>query len=131
MKKLSSKLRSVLRAAFGLFSLTSVAFVMQACYGSPQDVGLAVRFSGEVTDRVTNKPIPGIRVSTDFGAYAVSDSSGYVTMFLPEDELLDSVRIYCDDIDGEANGHYRQLSKSFAYDELGGVVSLAMDRVQQ
>lgn len=131
MKTLSRKLRSMLRAAFGLFSLTSVAFVMQACYGSPQDVGLSVRLHGTVVDRETQEPIKGIKVSTPFEAYSYSDSLGNVSLFIPEEELLDSLRISCEDVDSTDGGYYNRLDTLLSYQEIeGGHVSFVMDKAK-
>lgn len=52
-------LRGLLKAS----ALTTVMFIMQACYGSPYDHGLfEIPVSGIVMDKATGEPLQGIRV---------------------------------------------------------------------
>lgn len=60
-------LRSLLKAS----ALTTVMFVMQACYGSPKNFDMVeIRISGHVTDKVNGQPLQGIRLD-------VYDAEGY------------------------------------------------------
>ena len=43
-------------------SLTSMLFIFQACYGSPQDMDPDVHISGIVLSDTTENPIPNIKV---------------------------------------------------------------------
>jgi hypothetical protein len=100
---------------FGFFSVTSVAFVMQACYGTPPDMGLKILFQGKVVDKNTQLPLKRIKVLTEFGSYDYSNDEGYVRIFIPETEVLDSVRIVCEDIDYMDNGSYARLDTLIPY----------------
>jgi len=63
MKKVELKYRKWLRTIFGCISLTTVAFVFQACYGTYQDYpsnDLVIR--GKVTDTL-DTPLRDIKVS--------------------------------------------------------------------
>ena len=76
MKKLELKWRKLLRALFGCVSLTAVAFVFQACYGTREDCSYDVRFIGTVKSKSTNLPIKGIKVVIDNYYYYASRNYG-------------------------------------------------------
>jgi putative lipoprotein (rSAM/lipoprotein system) len=108
-----NKKRNFLRNVFKGLSATSFAFVFQACYGTPQDLGYDVHITGTVTSKQTNEPIPGIKVSVDdqppceltdengqFSLYALQDSAYRVRFedadtlqngaFLPKDTIVEA-----------------------------------------
>lgn len=85
-------------------SLTSVMFVFQACYGTPQDFGYDVYLSGIVTSAVTGKPIKGIKVSLGVTSqYELTDSLGTFNMYVPR---LDSYKIVFEDVDSISQGSF-------------------------
>jgi len=85
-------------------SLTSVMFVFQACYGTPQDFGYDVCLSGIVTSSVTGKPIKGIKVSLgDTSQYELTDSVGTFNMYVPR---LNSYKIIFEDVDSTNEGNF-------------------------
>ena len=47
------------RKIIGGLCLTSVAFVFQACYGTPQDFGNDLLIEGQVTSKISGLPIKG------------------------------------------------------------------------
>lgn len=57
--------------------LTSVAFVFQACYGTPQDLGYDLLIEGKVISKNTGLPVKGIKISVADGPqYVNSDNEG-------------------------------------------------------
>jgi hypothetical protein len=117
MKKIELKSRQLLRAIFGSFSVTAMAFIFQACYGMAPDKINDVRFSGTVKSKGTKQPVKGIKVAVndehnfgftdekgafDFYAYVPyrsygKDSTRYAA---------DSVTVRFLDVDGAENGHF-------------------------
>ena len=63
-------------------AFTSVMFIMQACYGTPnnrgeENYGYEIKMSGIVKDSASAQPLSGINVSTDISdKVAVSDENG-------------------------------------------------------
>jgi len=118
MKKLELKSRKLLRTIFGSISLTAMAFVFQACYGTKEDFYYDIKVTGTVRSKSTDVPIKGIKVvvnsernfgitdeNGNFDFYAsVSNSHEYYNdsvRFAP-----DSVRVHFLDIDGDENGSF-------------------------
>ena len=72
-------LRGLMKAS----ALTTVMFIMQACYGVPSIDQCEFVLSGYVTDKVTGQPLEGIRLSsrnldTNYDYItAQTDSTGY------------------------------------------------------
>ncbi len=92
------------RKIIGSLSLTSVAFVFQACYGSPQDFGLDVHLNGTVTSEKTGLPIKGIKVSVNEGyQYVETNEEGKYSFYVP---LSDSLKVSFEDVDSLINGLY-------------------------
>ena len=83
--KIYKWLRGLMKAS----ALTTVMFIMQACYGTPRDIedSIEIRISGYVTDKANGQPLQGIRLHVfhadgwfgghDFGN---SDENGYFEM---------------------------------------------------
>ena len=108
MKKIEIRSRKVLRAIFGGFSLTAIAFIFQACYGPAPDMSCDVKLTGTVMSRTTNKPIEGIKITVnDDLNYGITDKDGkfnfYANVYTDEDYRLDSVRVHFREIDGIEN----------------------------
>ena len=84
--------------------LTSVAFVFQACYGTPQDLGFDILLEGKVVSRTTGLPIKGIKVSiTDGPQYVYSDNEGNFGFYA---EYRENLPLTFEDIDGTENKHF-------------------------
>ena len=72
-------LRGLMKAS----ALTTVMFIMQACYGAPSTYQCEFILSGYVTDKVTGEPLEGISLGArdHFSTYdyitAETDSNGY------------------------------------------------------
>ena len=83
--KIYKWLRGLMKAS----ALTTVMFIMQACYGTPRDLDdiVEINLCGYVTDKVTGQPLQGIHLHVyhadgwsgchDFGN---SDENGYFEM---------------------------------------------------
>lgn len=54
--------KSLIQKIIGLFSLTALVFVFEACYGTPQDFGEDVEISGMVKSAKTGEAVQGIKV---------------------------------------------------------------------
>ena len=80
--KIYKWLRGLMKAS----ALTTVMFIMQACYGTPKDLDdiVEIHLCGYVTDKVSGEPLKGIRMHSfhtdgwsgdhDFG---YTDENGY------------------------------------------------------
>lgn len=77
--KIYKWLRGLMKAS----ALTTVMFIMQACYGVPSTDLCEFTLSGYITDKVTGQPLEGIKLSsrnldTNYDYItAETDSNGY------------------------------------------------------
>jgi putative lipoprotein (rSAM/lipoprotein system) len=105
--KLTDKKRKILRKIYGALSLTSALFIFQACYGTPEDMGIDVQIQGSVKSAKTNQPIPGIKVSIgNHLQYDTTDNTGKFNIYTTRDTIY---KVKFEDIDSEKNGAF--LSK--------------------
>lgn len=75
-------------------SLTTIAFIFQACYGPRRDYGNDILIEGKITD-IEGKPIEGVKVSNDGTfQYERSDSNGTFRMYTP---IMDEYKIKIED----------------------------------
>ena len=96
--------RKLFRAVFGVFSLSGIMFVFQACYGTPQDFGMDVTIKGKVISAVTKAPIPGIKVQVNpAGQYVQSNQDGDFSIYC---ERVPEYNLVISDMDGTQNGKY-------------------------
>lgn len=96
--------RNWIRKIVGGLSLTSVLFVFQACYGTPQDFGLDLFVEGQVKSGSTGLPIPGILVSVGHsGQCEWTDEEGKFSLYT---EKMEKITLHFQDIDSIQNGHY-------------------------
>ncbi|MDR0723110.1 MAG: hypothetical protein LBF75_10050 [Treponema sp.] len=104
MKKTKEIYRKILRKIYTGLGLTTVALVFQACYGTPQTIGLDILIRGVVKSKTTKAPIKGIKVSVNgMYQYELTDSFGKFQLYVPQEEFC-TIRL--DDIDGTENGAY-------------------------
>ena len=88
----------------GGLCLSSVAFVFQACYGTPQDFGEDLFVQGKVTDKTTGLPIKGIKVSVvDRMQYLYTNEDGDFSFYTMR---ADSTVVRFEDVDSIENGSY-------------------------
>ena len=89
------------RKIIGGLCLTSVAFVFQACYGTPQDFGNDLLIEGQVKSKTSGLPIKGIKVSiADKIQYTNTDENGKFSFYI---ERLQYAKIQFTDIDSTQN----------------------------
>jgi len=89
------------RKIIGGLCLTSIAFVFQACYGTPQDIGQDLLIEGKVTSKTTGLPIKGIKVSFDQRVqYANTDENGKFSLYM---DKLQHAKIKFTDVDSTQN----------------------------
>jgi hypothetical protein len=89
------------RKIIGGLCLTSIAFVFQACYGTPQDFGDDLLIEGQVKSKTSGLPIKGIKVSiADKIQYTNTDENGKFSFYI---ERLQYAKIQFTDIDSTQN----------------------------
>ena len=96
--------RNWVRKIIGGLSFTSVLFVFQACYGTPQDFGFDLLIEGQVKSQTSGLPIKGIKVSVaDNMQYEITNENGQFSFYT---EMLDGLTLQFQDIDSIQNGLY-------------------------
>ena len=96
--------RKFLRKILGGLSLTTAAFIFQACYGPMQDFGLDVLISGIVKSAKTGIPVKGIRISVASNPqYSLSAADGSFTFYTAN---APECKLQFEDVDGELNGKF-------------------------
>jgi len=115
MKILEKKVRKVLQYFFKVTCFTSIAFVFQACYGTPEDMGINTHIKGVVTDK-NKQPVKGIKVS-DLKSYnyELTDSDGKFSIYSTKNSIKTVIRF--EDIDDDENGHYRTIDVELDLDD--------------
>ncbi|MCK5821981.1 MAG: hypothetical protein KAH17_08840 [Bacteroidales bacterium] len=106
--------KRIIKSIFGLFSLSTMLFVFQACYGTPQDFGQDILLEGKVISEGSENSIQNIEIRLqNLPQYTSSDSEGNFSMFCPrQDQYTFNFR----DIDGEDNGSYTNLDSVIKLD---------------
>ncbi|MDR0720544.1 MAG: radical SAM-associated putative lipoprotein [Treponema sp.] len=110
--------RKILRKIYTGLGLTAVALVFQACYGTPQTMGLDVLIRGVVKSKKTEEPIEGIKVSVkDMDQAELTNSAGKFQIYVPQEEFY---TIQFEDIDGAENGSYSstEIHVDFSNDKI-------------
>lgn len=93
------------RKIYGGLCLTSIAFVFQACYGTPQDFGNDLLLTGQVNSKKTGLPIKGIKVSVVDGTqYVPTDDAGKFSFYIGK---TGSIRLKFEDTDADLNGSFQ------------------------
>ena len=96
--------RNWARGMIGGFSFASALFIFQACYGTPQDLGMDLLVQGTVKSKVTGLPIQGIKVSTADGEqYVFTDKTGNFDFYTP---YADQISLWFRDVDEAENGSF-------------------------
>jgi hypothetical protein len=92
------------RKIIGGLCLTSIAFVFQACYGTPQDFGNDLLIEGQVKSKTSGLPIKGIKVSVaESVQYANTDENGKFSFYIGK---LQNANIKFTDIDSTQNSWF-------------------------
>lgn len=104
IKEFTDKRRKILRKVYGALSLSSALFVFQACYGTPQDMGMDVSIQGLVKSKTTNQPISGIKVTIgNLPQYEITDNEGKFKIYASRDSVY---KVRFEDIDSTKNGAF-------------------------
>ena len=92
------------RKIIGGLCLTSIAFVFQACYGTPQDIGQDLLIEGQVKSKTSGLPIKGIKVSFDARVqYANTDENGKFSLYI---DKIQHPKIKFADVDSTENSWF-------------------------
>lgn len=95
---------SWIRKILAGLSFTSVLFVFQACYGTPQDFGLDLLVEGQVKAENTGLPLPNIKVSVKNNSqYAYTNQNGEFSFYT---ERIEGIELNFADSDSLQNGLY-------------------------
>ena len=98
----------------GGLCLSSVAFVFQACYGTPQDFEQDLQIEGTVVDKSTGSPILGIKVQLGGTLqYTYTDSLGRFYMYQYNNHS--DIVLQFSDVDSLENGHFIPLDTTIQY----------------
>jgi hypothetical protein len=93
----TEKKRRVMRKIYGGLSLTTLLFIFQACYGSPEDLSDDVVIRGIVISGKTEQPIPRIKVTIDNQPqFRMTDNNGKFQIYA---SLSSEYKIKFEDID--------------------------------
>lgn len=93
-----------IRKLVGGLSLTTAAFIFQACYGPPQDFGDDIFIEGLVKSKNTGQPIKGIKVSVkDNPQYQFTGEDGSFSFYTG---IADNCTIRFQDTDADQNGSF-------------------------
>lgn len=112
-----------IRKIIGGISVTSALFVFQACYGTPQDLGLDVFVRGVVKSKPDGTPINGIKVSdVNQQQYDYTNENGEFLFYLSK---ADSILLRFADIDSTRNNSY--LSKDTLLTGIEGEIYLEIE----
>lgn len=97
--------RNFIRKILGGLSLTSALFIFQACYGTPQDMGLDILVEGKVKSKTSGLPIKGIKVSDVInGQYDLTDNDGLFSFYTEKHE---NMKFRFEDVDNMENGSFQ------------------------
>ncbi|HOO84145.1 MAG TPA: hypothetical protein PLS94_06265 [Prolixibacteraceae bacterium] len=95
---------SWIRKILAGLSFTSVLFVFQACYGTPQDFGLDLLIEGQVKAENTGLPLQNIKVSVSNNSqYAYTNQNGEFSFYT---ERTENIALTFADTDSLQNGLY-------------------------
>lgn len=103
-KKASRVRTQIARYFLGFFSLTGMMFIFQACYGTPQDMGLDVLIEGQVVSTPDEQAIGQVEVwIKNLDQYTSTDESGHFSLYC---ERKEQYTLSFRDTDGPENGSF-------------------------
>ena len=99
--------RRILRSIFAALSGSAVAFIFQACYGTPRDLVRDLQITGTVLSASTGQPLGGITVEAKgISTTTITDADGFYTLYVP---LMDEYRMdFHESATGET-AHFKEL----------------------
>ncbi len=106
--------RYFFKQALGLFSVTALLFVFEACYGTPQAYEDDIEISGTVKSSLTGEPIKGISILLENeGRYISTDENGeFIIYAFPSNVYI----ITAEDLDGTENGLFKTKRTTLSHD---------------
>jgi len=103
------------RKIIGGLCLTSIAFVFQACYGTPQDFGNDLLIEGQVKSKTTGLPVKGIKVSVAAREqYTNTDENGKFSFYV---DKLKIAKMKFSDVDSTQNIWFSNKDTLITIDE--------------
>ena len=128
MKRIHNQLnlskKRLVKSVFGLFSLSTMLFVFQACYGTPQDFGQDFLLEGTVLSEHDQEAIEGIEVSfVNLPQYTSTDAEGKFAIHCPKQ---DQYQLRFQDTDGTTNGLYSDLDRTVLVEPLEDGLELSI-----
>jgi hypothetical protein len=93
------------RKLLGGLSLTTAAFIFQACYGTDRDMGPDVHLEGKVASRVSGLPISGIKVTLDgLNLLDTTNQNGEFSIYT---RFASNYKLIFEDVDSLLNGTFK------------------------
>lgn len=110
------------RNLIGGLSFTTMLFIFQACYGTPQDIGYDVLIEGKVLSKTSGQPIKGIKVTpiSDM-QYQFTDEAGKFSFYTLYQNVIE---LRFEDVDSTQNGTY--LAKDTTLKNIADTVYLTI-----
>jgi hypothetical protein len=124
MRKITHLWRKTKRWVYVSISLSTVAFIFQACYGTPRDGRFDFLIEGVVKSSLTNEPIKGIKVSTINNCVDYTDSVGVFTLYVSRDSLY---HLRFEDIDSTENDAYLPKDTVLNCSDYSGFIEVKLD----
>ena len=95
------KIYKWLRGLLNASALTTVLFIMQACYGVPMNMH-QVQMSGTVVDKATGLPLCGIAYKVDGNIWGYTDENGQFDVLKYDEIVIGHQLSFVDSV-----GHYQ------------------------
>jgi hypothetical protein len=114
-----------LRKLLGGLSLTTAAFIFQACYGTDQDMEPDIHLEGKVASRASGLPITGIKVTLDgMNLLDTTNQNGEFSIFT---RFANSYKLIFEDVDSTINGSYQSHDTIVSGDNVHAFVNVLLD----
>ena len=99
--------RRLIRSFLGLFSISTMLFVFQACYGTPQDFGQDVHITGKISSKTDQTGLYGMHISfQNLPQYTTSQEDGSFSHYCP---VQDSYQVVLSDKNGDTGGVFLDI----------------------
>ena len=99
--------RRILRCIFATLSGSAVAFIFQACYGTPRDLVRDLQITGTVLSASTGQPLGGITVEAKgISSATTTEADGSYTLYVP---LMDEYRMDFHESTSGENMRFKEL----------------------
>ncbi len=109
----------------GGLSFASALFIFQACYGTPQDLGLDVLIEGQVKSLASGLPIKGIQVSVaDSIQVSYTDDEGYFSFYT---DIHNDLKLSFQDVDSVDNGRYAEKDTTLIVVERDSFLNISLE----